>query len=128
MSQTNRKYRLLDLQLLGNDERGSSYAFHTRKTDGFLLATRTKGAVSGNHWHEGKSSTKNPEILLLVSGKMLLEITDLETQHQYSETIEGPKLVEIDAMALHTLTSLEDCTFLEFNSLEEHKADTKYPS
>ena len=121
-----KKYNIIDLQLLGTDERGSSYELKIRQTDGFLLANRKKGSVSGNHWHEGKSKSKNPEILLLISGKMLLEIKDLETNEVYKETLNGPVQVEIYPMALHTLTALEDCIFLECNSLEEHKRDTKY--
>ncbi len=121
-------YTISELDLLGEDERGASYEFKTRPTSGFLMATRKKGSKSGNHWHQGKSATKNPEILLLVYGEILLETKNITTGEEDSMVVKGPKKIEIYPNILHTLTSQTDCCFLEFNSLEEHKVDTTYPS
>lgn len=121
------KFKVEDLSLLGEDERGSTYELMTRPTGGFLFASRKKGAVSGNHWHEGKSASKNPEILFLISGEMKVDIKDLESGEEGVFEISGPVKVSVYPRALHTFTSLSDCSFLEFNSLAEHKADAHYP-
>ncbi len=109
------------------DERGESYEFFTRPRKGFLLSYRNKGSVSGNHWHEGKSGAKNPEILLLTSGEIKLYAKDLDTGDEQIQNLKAPAVIEICPRLLHTLTAVSDCAFLEFNSLEEHKADTNYP-
>jgi hypothetical protein len=121
------KIRITKPEHLSTNERGSTYQIFTRATEGFMLAFRKAGSVSGNHWHEGNSRGKNPEILLLVNGEAEIYARDLETAEELAEKLKAPALVEIDAGVLHKLNAITDCSFLEFNSLEEHKQDTLYP-
>lgn len=122
------KVKITEISLLGENERGATYELFTRSTKGFLLAYRKAGSISGNHWHQGKSKTKNPEILLLLSGKINLYCKDLETREEKSYELEAPIKAEIFANVLHTVTAITNCSFLEFNSLKEHKEDCKFPS
>jgi hypothetical protein len=122
-----RKLEIQPIDLLSTNNRGATYTLSGGTVEGYLLAFRTKGSVSGNHWHEGKSKGKNPERLILVSGSFKLDVTDLDTGEEASHALVAPVEVKIYPRLLHTLTALEDSAFLECNSLEEHKADTYYP-
>ncbi len=119
--------KITELRPFAEDDRGRTYEFDAAASDAYLLAFRKKGSVSGNHWHEGKSKGKNPETLLLVSGTVELHTQDLKGQNAQTLVINAPAKIQIPAFIFHRLTAISDCCFLEFNSLEEHKADTKYP-
>ncbi|QNR25839.1 hypothetical protein [Croceimicrobium hydrocarbonivorans] len=125
-----KQVEVLDLNLLSEKEGNCTYDFesiHSQK--GRILAFRKKGSISGNHWHEGKSTTKNPEEMLIISGRLKLEWTDEpEGIYQHSKLIEAPALIRINPGIKHRVEALEDLCFLEFNSLAEHAADTLYPN
>ncbi len=121
------KVQIERLKPFANDKRGRTYELPGGVADGHLLAFRKAGSVSGNHWHEGRSKGKDPEILLLVSGEIELMARDLKTNEELKVAVEAPARITIHPNVLHTLTANTDCCFLEFNSLEEHKADVKYP-
>ena len=115
------------LDLIGENEKGKTFGFETIARSGFIFAERKKDTVSGNHFHQGISHSKNPEILLLTSGKIELNVSSIDGENSQSFILESPKLIEIKPNTLHTVIALTDIQFLEFNSLEEHKADTFYP-
>ncbi len=121
------KLKIRKIEQLSENERGSTYELAGSRAEGYLLAYRRKGSVSGNHWHEGKVGGKDPERLLLLQGKIALYAKDLESGEEYEQQVTAPSEILIYPMLLHTLTALSDCSFLEFNSLDEHKADTVYP-
>ncbi len=112
---------------ISGNEQASTHTFTTVSRSGFILASRAKGTVSGNHYHEGESASKNPEILLLTQGRVQLEGKLLAGEQVFNQELEAPVLVRIYPKVIHTLTALTDIQFLEFNSLEEHKSDTLYP-
>lgn len=116
-----------DLNKLGENDNGATFTLETRPTSGFIFAQRKKGSKSGNHYHNGVSSTKDPEIILLTSGAISLYGKDLESGEESELTVNAPAQVAIGKNILHILTALSDITFLEFNSIQEHQADTNYP-
>ena len=116
-----------NLETVSQNDNGSTHTFSTLSRSGFILANRAKGTVSGNHYHEGKSAAKNPEILVLTQGRVLLEGKLLTGEPVFNQELEAPVLVKIYPKVIHTLTALTDIQFLEFNSLQEHKSDTQYP-
>lgn len=122
-----KKLDIRAISLLSENDKGATYTLGGGNPEGYLLAFRNKGSVSGNHWHEGKSAGKNPERIILVKGAFSLYAKDLDTAEAFTQRIDAPAEVLIYPRLLHTLTALEDCAFLECNSLEEHKADTYYP-
>ncbi len=119
--------KITPITKLGENEFGKTFEFTTRATKGYLLAYRKAGSVSGNHYHEGKSEGKNPEQLILVSGEAEIYGRDINTGKELKEKVSAPTLISIGAYILHTVTAITDISFFELNSLEEHKADTKYP-
>lgn len=122
--------KIKTLRLLGENEKARTYEFKSLSpSNGRILAFRKAGSVSGNHWHEGKNAAKDPEELLLVSGKVKLYLRPVQTQEwQEVKELEGPLVIHIPKMVFHRLEAISDLCFLEFNSIEEHASDTQYPS
>lgn len=120
---------VLELDLINEKEGNATYTFlGYEPSQGRILAFREKGSISGNHWHEGISKSKNPEELLLVKGNLRLDwTTDLEGAYTESTRVQAPALIRIYPLVKHRIEALEDLCFVEFNSLEEHAKDTKYP-
>lgn len=124
------KVRLSRPNLLSENAGNSTWEFESvSPSKGRILAFRQMGSQSGNHWHEGRSSAKNPEELLLVSGEVLIEWSDEpEQEYGHQVTAQAPCLIHIYPFTKHRLTALTDIAFLEANSIEEHREDTHYPA
>lgn len=121
-------YVIESLNLLSENEKGSTYTIEERPTSDYLFASRKAGAEFGNHWHEGKSDTKNPEILFFLSGHMKMWISDTDGTNEEEVDLVAPLKLKIYPLALHRFKAETDCMFLELNSLEDHVADTFYPT
>lgn len=121
------RYVIEPLNKFSENEKGSTFTFEDRPTSSFLFATRKQGAQFGNHWHEGVSSTKDPELLLFISGEMEMWVSDTNGQNEERVNLKAPLKLKIYPHVLHRFEAVTDCIFLEFNSLDEHVADTKYP-
>lgn len=120
-------YEIENLHLLSTTDKGSTYTVSERPTSEFLFATRKAGATFGNHWHRGDSETKNPEILLFISGEMTMWISEPNGSNEKRVDLQAPLKLKIYPNYLHRFEAVSDCIFLEFNSLDEHVADTYYP-
>ena len=106
------------------DERGALHYFSTDRTGEFLLVYRNAGSVSGQHYHTGKSATKNPEDMLLVQGAINLRWRNLGTKQEGTIKVDAPARVLIPAGIWHEVTALTDIIFIELNSLVEGSEDT----
>lgn len=114
------------LSALSADERGSTHEFMLQYAGLAVLGLRKSGTLSGRHFHKGLSRTKNPETLLLLSGKIRLLARNLHTGEQSEIEVSEPSRIEISPFVWHELSALTDITFLELNSISEHAADTFY--
>lgn len=119
-----------ELKLAGNDDRGYTAEYTPKRTGTQLIVHRIAGSVSGRHYHKGISAAKDPEILVLLHGRCVFSWFDVtkENKTPASLTLTGPIQLEIPANTWHEVVAETDCTFIEFNSIEEHKADTFYLS
>lgn len=109
---------------LSNDERGfTMQLFGEHTTHNYLFALRKAGYESGNHYHTGSNPRKNPEILFVVSGEMLLTTISPAGKKQ-ENLIKSVSKVTIPAGYWHHLKSVSDCLFFELNSLQDHIDDT----
>jgi hypothetical protein len=106
------------------DERGALHYFSTDRTGEFLLVYRNAGSISGQHFHKGISSGKNPEDMLLVQGKANLHWKDLITNEENTIELIAPTRVKIPANNWHQLTAITDIVFIELNSLSDGSEDT----
>jgi hypothetical protein len=112
------------IDLKAADERGALHYFSTDRTGEFLLVYRNAGSVSGQHYHKGNSTGKNPEDMLLVQGTASLHCKDLTTNEEKTFELIAPTRVLIQANVWHELTAITDIVFVELNSLVEGSEDT----
>lgn len=108
----------------GTDERGYTAEFLQERTGTHLIVFRKAGTVSGRHYHKGLSQTKDPEILVLLSGTCTFNWKHIDDTELQTAQYTGPVKFEIPPLIWHELIPDTDCTFVEMNSIEEHAADT----
>lgn len=116
--------RVSPLELIGEDERGASYHIRNDRSGNYMLIYRKPGSSSGRHYHTGKSPGKNPEILYLLSGVVVIRWRRLEETAVVEIRVTAPARVEIDPYIWHELVPLAACSFWEMNSLEEVQQDS----
>jgi len=114
------------LHKIGENERGYTYSFDDFRQGEFLMGLRHQGSISGKHFHEGKSSQKNPEVMILFKGEVKLYVKDLKSGEEATETCTAPCSVTIPPYVWHELKALTDIGFFEMNTLEQHQQDTLY--
>ncbi len=78
------------------------------------IYSRRKGVKFGGHFHKGEDSSKNPEIILVVSGR--IRATLFHDGNESVETLETGGRLTIYPDTLHSLEALEDTILLEFRS------------
>lgn len=116
--------RITPLDHIGTDQRGYTCEYFHERMGRHLVIFRKAGTISGNHYHKGLSLTKNPEILVLLSGQATLRYGNIQEPKISSVDILVPSKIEIDPYIWHEILTHTDCTFLEMGSLSEHAADT----
>ena len=112
------------LELRGEDERGRNFDWDTFRTGTFILCYRKAGSSSGQHYHLGNSPYKDPEIMYLLSGKAYLHWCPLDENKLRTDVITAPAKVEIPVRIWHELEAIEDCSFIELNTLDDVKIDS----
>jgi dTDP-4-dehydrorhamnose 3,5-epimerase-like enzyme len=118
--------KIIPLEPFSRDDRGYVGEYYHDRIGQHLIVFCNAGAVRGRHYHKGISITKNPEILIVLSGKVIVNWRGLNETTVNSQFVPGPARIEIPAYTWHEFVAETECTFLELNSLSEHKADTFY--
>jgi dTDP-4-dehydrorhamnose 3,5-epimerase-like enzyme len=112
---------------IGEDERGATHFFSTSRTGQFIVAYRKEGSISGRHYHKGIAPKKNPEQIIIMQGKAVLNWKDVRTNETGSVNITAPAFVEIFPYVWHEVISITDIIVFELNGLEDAKEDTFRP-
>lgn len=112
------------LSLIGEDGRGASYAIENRRSGDYMLAYRKAGSSSGRHYHTGKSPGKNPEILYLLTGEVVVRWRPIDETRIREVRVVAPARVEIQINIWHELVPVVDCAFWEMNSLQDVQQDS----
>ncbi len=119
------------IKQIGADDRGATFVFDNDRTGEFIVAHRKAGSVSGRQYHKGISATKDPEQLLLMSGKATLHWKELEEVNGEVKIVQegtmeivAPAKILIPKMFWHELIGVEDFVMLELNSIAEQAKDT----
>lgn len=112
------------LDKIGSDDRGYTYEYFHERYGRHLICFRKAESVSGRHYHTGASLTKNPEIVILAHGTLMLNYRKVNSKELMNTLVEGPAKIEILPYVWHEMIALTDCAFIELNSLSEHEADT----
>lgn len=119
-----KKIEITTYKVIGQDERGTTAEIVLDRGGSTLSIFRKQGTVFGNHYHEGKEQTKNPEKFYLLHGKLKFEYK-LVGEKEWSEVVvDVPSKIDIYPNIVHRVTALEDSYMLELNSLQEHIDDT----
>lgn len=113
-----------DIEVKAIDERGALHYFSTDRTGEFLLVYRNAGTISGQHYHTGSSAGKNPEIMILVQGAIMLNWKNLKTNENGTIDVAAPSRVIIPPHVWHEVKAVTDIVFLELNSLVDGSQDT----
>lgn len=116
--------KVLPLSLIGEDGRGATFEIENERNGNFILAYRKKGSSSGRHYHTGKSLYKDPEVLYILSGEVVLRWRRIEEKEIKEIKVTSPAKVEIAINIWHELVPLSDCSFWEMNSLDDVKSDS----
>jgi tellurite resistance-related uncharacterized protein len=120
----NKMIEITTFNHIGQDERGTTTEIVLDRAGKTLSIFRKEGTVFGNHYHEGKEDTKNPEKFYLLHGKLKFEYKKVG-QKEWSEIIlDQPAKVDIYPNTVHRVTALTDAVMIELNSLQEHINDT----
>jgi len=112
------------LELLGQDERGANYIWSSDRTGDFMMCFRKAGSSSGQHYHEGKSAYKNPEILFVMTGQAELHWCPLGEKEIRVTPITAPAKVVVAINIWHQLVAVTDCALIEMNSIADVQQDS----
>lgn len=116
--------RIKKPDVIGHDERGLTAEFSLpRKQDEFVFITRKGQSVSGNTYHEGKNTTTNPKMFILLSGDITFSYRKIGATEKYSELIQAPAVIEISPYVTHKVEALCDFILLECNSIKDIQND-----
>ncbi len=114
------------IDIKGQDERGYTAEYDHARSGKQLVVHRKAGTVSGRHYHKGLSSTKDPELFILLNGTCTLNWRHIDEEQMHTQLLIAPVQLAIAPYEWHEVITETDCTFLELNSIEEHAADTFY--
>ena len=121
-------FDFIEVNLLSSTEKGTTHEALAIPNEGLILGFRKKGSVNGSHWHNGTVAGKDPEHFFLLEGEMEVYGKHLTSGEEITRVIQAPQVVRIYPKVFHRFTALENCRFLEFNSIAAHEADTHYPA
>lgn len=115
---------VIQVDKIGEDERGATHYFDTDRTGQFIIAYRKTGSISGRHYHKGTAPTKNPEQLILMGGEATLNWFDVRSDAKGSIQVKAPAKIIIQPWAWHEVIANTDMIMFELNGLEDAKDDT----
>jgi hypothetical protein len=116
--------RIKKFDVVGEDERGITAEFSLpRRQDEFILITRKAHSISGNAYHEGKNTTTNPKIFILLSGEITFSYRKIGATEKYSELVQAPAIIEISPYITHKIEAHSDFILLECNSIKDIQHD-----
>ena len=108
---------------LGEDERGATYDFKTKRTGDFMLVQRKAGTVSGNSYHTGKNAGTNPKTFILLAGSIQVFYRHVDTDQVGSIIVSEPAIIEVRPFVIHAVKGITDFQMLEANSIEDIRED-----
>lgn len=116
--------KVTSLNLLGEDDRGCNYEWFTDRSGGFMFCTRKAGSSSGQHYHEGRSNYKDPEILYLFTGDVQIDWCPLDGKKIETTLVKAPARIEVPVNVWHQVIATTDCCFIELNSIQDVQVDS----
>ena len=100
------------LEKIHEDERGETYETNIRKSTNLIIGYRKKGSKMGQHYHKGMEESKNPEIFILLKGKVKFLAEDMKG-NSMEKFIEAPSMIIIEPYIYHEFEAVDDVIFME---------------
>jgi len=91
--------------------------------DKWIYLILKKGCIAGEHYHKGLVASKNPEINIILKGKVEYYLKDLKSGKTEKVIIEAPKIIKIYPFVYHEIKAIEETLFLEPFDEEAVKRD-----
>ena len=98
-------------------ERGkTTWEWHLPGGQQITVYRRKKGTKFGAHFHKGEDPSKNPEFLLLLSGKMFMETTNAygEANTEILHASSSPVELVMHPNVLHSFIAVEPVVYIEY--------------
>jgi len=111
--------KIINLELVKDDDRGSIFQFQNRDSSKLLLVKRNKGTISGGHYHTGKNKMKDPETVIILDGNFEIFLKDTKTQEEFKKTYKTPIMFKIDPYIFHEIRAITDIVLLDMNSIDD---------
>jgi hypothetical protein len=105
------------------DERGATHFFDTDRTGEFIIGYRKAGSISARHYHKGIAAGKNPEKVILMSGKVTVNWFDVNGEAKGSSKMKAPSMLVVYPYTWHEVIADTDIVMFELNALEDGKKD-----
>lgn len=105
-------YKLEDFKIWKESSEKKTYRYSV-SGDKWIYIELQKDHIAGEHYHKGEASVKNPEILILLKGKIEVYLKHIKTNESERFVVEGPKIIKIEPYVYHEVKALEDTQFLE---------------
>lgn len=111
--------KIINLELVKSDDRGSIFQFQNRDSSKLLLVKRKKGTISGRHYHTGKNKMKDPETVIILDGKFEIVLKDVKTLKEFKKTYDTPIMFKIDPFIYQEIRAVTDIVLLDMNSIDD---------
>lgn len=111
--------KIINLDLVKSDDRGSIFQFQNRDSSKLLLVKRKKGTVSGGHYHTGENKLKDPETVIILDGKFEIVLKNVNTLKEFKKTYDTPIMLKIDPFIYHEIRAITDIILLDMNSIDD---------
>ena len=105
-------FKLKELDLWKDKPEKKAYRFEAEGTK-WVLLNLFKGKIAGEHYHKGIVKLKNPEVNIVIKGKIKYKLIDVNTKEEKEIIVEAPKIIEIYPNTYHKLEALEDSILIE---------------
>lgn len=116
--------KVIPVQQIGSDERGTTHVFQTDRTGQFIVSYRKAGSSSGRHYHKGVSPRKNPEQIIIMQGEATVNWFNVRGDEKGTLKVKAPAMVIIEPWAWHEVVADTDIIVFELNALADGQDDT----
>lgn len=111
------------MNFIGADSRGDTHEFNVRPNGAYIFLNRSKGTMSGNTYHSGKTEATNPKIFVLLLGEIEFFYRHIKSKKHFSKIISFPCVIKINPNVTHAVKAISNISMLECNSILDIQND-----
>lgn len=115
-------YTVEDLEKWKDRPEKVVYKYTAEGTNWVYLILK-EGCIAGEHYHKGLVASKNPEINIILKGRVQYSLKDLRSGRTETVMIDAPKLIKISPFVYHEMKAIEETLFIEPFDEEAVKKD-----